>query len=296
MLPSRVCPASGVGPAEFQAGAASAETMQARRSRNRMALLRPTGWAPRFRDAGESGPPGAWRRGWEAIPGSGRFGLPAAPGRQGLPKGFPGRAGLARHAGSAWPKKGVPAGRPARPAASSSRCPRTAWGRSGGGPRCARLTGACQRGLRVKPQAALWPRRAMGSPTAGQGSAARFPWMRFPGLGQGGQGWGASGKEPLGGGADRRGGLRRMERVGWERPGASDGGRAVGTQIVSCDSAHIVPDTGRVRFSRSFVGEPGSPASLRHLSHCLGGPSGIDAEACLARIISFRQEPPSGPV
>ena len=45
----------------------------------------------------------------------------------------------------------------------------------------------------------------------------------------------------------------------------------VGTQIVSCDSAHIVPDTGRVHFSRTFVGEPGSPASLRHLSHCLGG-------------------------
>ena len=68
--------------------------MQARRSRNWMALLRPTDRAPRFRDAGESGPPGAWRRGWGAIPGAGRFGLPAAPGRQGLPKGFPGRAAL----------------------------------------------------------------------------------------------------------------------------------------------------------------------------------------------------------
>ena len=70
----------------------------------------------------------------------------------------------------------------------------------------------------------------------------------------------------------------------------------VGIQIVSCDLAHIGPDTGRVRFSRTFVGEPGSPASLRHLAHCLGGTSGIDADACLARIISFRQEPPSGPV
>ena len=70
----------------------------------------------------------------------------------------------------------------------------------------------------------------------------------------------------------------------------------VGFQIVSCDLAHTAPDTGRVRFSRSFVGEPGSPASLRHLSPCLGGTSGIDADACLARIISFRQEPPSGPV
>ena len=70
----------------------------------------------------------------------------------------------------------------------------------------------------------------------------------------------------------------------------------VGFQIVSCDLAHIVPDTGRIRFSCSFVGEPGSPASLRHLSPCLGGTSGSDADACLARIISFRQEPPSGPV
>ena len=59
--------------------------------------------------------------------------------------------------------------------------------------------------------------------------------------------------------------------------------------FMSCDLAHIVPDTGRVRVSRTFVGEPGSPASLRHLAHCLGGPSGIDAEACLARIIPFRQ-------
>ena len=71
---------------------------------------------------------------------------------------------------------------------------------------------------------------------------------------------------------------------------------AVGIQIVSCDSAHIVHDTERTRFSHTFVGEPSSPASLRHLSPCLGGPSGIDADACLARIISFRQEPPSGPV
>ena len=61
-----------------------------------------------------------------------------------------------------------------------------------------------------------------------------------------------------------------------------------------CDSVHIVPNTGRVRFSRTFVDEPGSDASLRHLSHCLGGTSGFDADACLARIISFRQEPPSG--
>ena len=73
-------------------------------------------------------------------------------------------------------------------------------------------------------------------------------------------------------------------------------GTGVGIQIVSCDLAHIVSDTARVRFSLTFVGEPGSTASLRHLSHCLGGTSGIDAEACLARIISFRQEPPSGPV
>ena len=74
------------------------------------------------------------------------------------------------------------------------------------------------------------------------------------------------------------------------------GRTCVGIQIVSCDSALIGPDTGRVRFSRTFVGEPGSPASLRHLSRCLGCTSGIDAEAGLARIISFRQEPPSGPV
>ena len=71
---------------------------------------------------------------------------------------------------------------------------------------------------------------------------------------------------------------------------------SVGIQIVSCDSAHIGLDTGRIRFSRTFVGEPGSTASLRHLAHCQGGTSGIDAEACLARIIAFRQEPPSGPV
>ena len=60
--------------------------------------------------------------------------------------------------------------------------------------------------------------------------------------------------------------------------------------------AHIVPDTERVRFSRTFKGERGSPASLRHLSDCLGSTSGIDADACFARISSFRQEPPSGPV
>ena len=72
--------------------------------------------------------------------------------------------------------------------------------------------------------------------------------------------------------------------------------RGVGIQIVSCDLAHIVPDTGRVRFSRTFVGEPGSPASLRHLAHCLGCTSGSDVDAGLARIISFRQQPPSGPV
>ena len=43
MLQARVRPASGVGPAEFQAGAGSAETIQARQSRNWRALLRPTG-------------------------------------------------------------------------------------------------------------------------------------------------------------------------------------------------------------------------------------------------------------
>ena len=69
----------------------------------------------------------------------------------------------------------------------------------------------------------------------------------------------------------------------------------VGIQIVACDSAPMVPDPGRVRFSRTFVGEPGSPASLRHLAPCLGGTSGIAAEACLARTVAFRQEPPSGP-
>ena len=73
-------------------------------------------------------------------------------------------------------------------------------------------------------------------------------------------------------------------------------GRLFGIQIVSCNSAHIVSDTGQVRFSRTFVGELGSPASLRHLSHCPRGTSGIDADACLARIVSFRQEPLFGPV
>ena len=63
----------------------------------------------------------------------------------------------------------------------------------------------------------------------------------------------------------------------------------VGIQIVSCNLARIVPGAGRVRFSYTFVGEPGSPASLRRLSHCLGRTSGIDADACLERIISFRQ-------
>ena len=84
----------------------------------------------------------------------------------------------------------------------------------------------------------------------------------------------------------------------WDRAADEVGSArtSVGIQIVSCDLAHIVPDTGRVRFSRTFVGEPGSPASLRHLSPCLEGPSGIAAEACSARIISFWQEPPSGPV
>ena len=70
----------------------------------------------------------------------------------------------------------------------------------------------------------------------------------------------------------------------------------VGVQIVVCDPAHLVPDTGRIRFSSTFVGEPGSSASLRHLGHCVGGTSGVDADAGLAWIISFRQEPPSGPV
>ena len=73
---------------------------------------------------------------------------------------------------------------------------------------------------------------------------------------------------------------------------------SVGIRIMSGDLAHIAPDTGRVRVSRTFVGEPGSTAtaSLRYLSPCLGGTSGIDADARLAPIISFRQEPPSGPV
>ena len=66
--------------------------------------------------------------------------------------------------------------------------------------------------------------------------------------------------------------------------------------MVSCDSACIGPDTGRVRVSRRFVGEAGIPARLRHLSHCLGGTSGIAAKAGLARPLAFRQEPPSGPV
>ena len=51
--------------------------------------------------------------------------------------------------------------------------------------------------------------------------------------------------------------------------------------------AHIALDTGRIRFSRTFVGGPGSAASLRHLSHCPGGASGIDVDAGLARIIFF---------
>ena len=101
---------------------------------------------------------------------------------------------------------------------------------------------------------------------------------------------------PLRGRLEERdlGGQRRRSLEIRRPAGRSDG--AVGFQIVSCDLAHTVPDTGRVRFSRSFVGEPGSPASLRHLSPCLGGTSGIDAEAGLARILSFRQEPPSDPV
>ena len=101
---------------------------------------------------------------------------------------------------------------------------------------------------------------------------------------------------------------RVAERLGVPgKPGHAGGGKepqvernvkkgGVGIQIVSCDLAHIVPDTGRVRFSRTFVGEPGSPASLRHLAHCLGCTSGSDVDAGLARIISFRQQPPSGPV
>ena len=84
-------------------------------------------------------------------------------------------------------------------------------------------------------------------------------------------------------------------RDAW-RPVGFGARRGVGIQIVSCDSAHIGPDTGRGRFSRTFVGEPGNTASLRYLSPCLGGTSGSDAEAGLARILSFRQEPPSGPV
>ena len=69
----------------------------------------------------------------------------------------------------------------------------------------------------------------------------------------------------------------------------SRAGTAVGIQIVSCDLAHIVLDAGCVRVSLTFVGEPGSTAGLRDLSHCLGRTAGIDAYACSARMISFRQ-------
>ena len=79
--------------------------------------------------------------------------------------------------------------------------------------------------------------------------------------------------------------MRAAETAG--RPGKQADG--VGIQIVSCDLAHIVLDTGCVRVSLTFVGEPGSTAGLRDLSHCLGCTAGIDADACLARIISFRQ-------
>ena len=63
---------------------------------------------------------------------------------------------------------------------------------------------------------------------------------------------------------------------------------------MSCDSAHIGPDTGRVRFSRTFVGESGSTASLRHLALCLGGTSGIDTDACMLERVLLRAI--SGPV
>ena len=46
--------------------------------------------------------------------------------------------------------------------------------------------------------------------------------------------------------------------------------QAVGIQIVSCDSAHIGPDTGRVRFSHTFVGQLARGAEPRPLSRCLG--------------------------
>ena len=60
----------------------------------------------------------------------------------GAPKGFPGSAVVAHQAGAAWQNRRWSAGRPTRPAASSSGGPRTAWRRGGRGPRCSRLTGA----------------------------------------------------------------------------------------------------------------------------------------------------------
>ena len=56
--------------------------------------------------------------------------------------------------------------------------------------------------------------------------------------------------------------LTAKERQTWEDTVRKLGGISVGIQIVSCDLANIAPETERVRFSRTFAGEPGSTASL----------------------------------
>ena len=61
-----------------------------------------------------------------------------------------------------------------------------------------------------------------------------------------------------------------MGRVARDLGEATSGSRCVGIQMVSCDSAHIVPDTGRARFLRTFVGEPGRGAESQFLARCLG--------------------------
>ena len=57
----------------------------------------------------------------------------------------------------------------------------------------------------------------------------------------------------------------------------------------------VLPQGGSVSHARSWANREALPACDTY-SPSLGGPSGIAAEAGLARIISFRQEPPSGPV